>query len=204
MLAGRPVTRDDDRLSVVNESIEEMSLAPSSGQRKNKSPAVRAKIIEAPAILSPSMRPVGLPDTWKAPSDWAMSPGESAGSGSPTVSEDSEDSVENRAAADEVNGLVMNMAFLEREITRVMALAPEEMIMHLRKEWKDLQDKDEATNWDVKVDWHADQHRYFLATLYHLYEAWEKTEEVGRVVNRPFVQRVLALFEDQGMLILLS
>lgn len=174
--------------------MEEISVVPSFRPRKAKKKITH----QAPAILSPSMRPIGLPDTWKAPSDWAMDPGEPAESlRSYTGSDDDEDSVDNRAAADEANGHVMDMAFLQRELARIIDCAPEEMVLYLRKEWKDPAG-DETLIWASKVDWHADQHRYFLATLYHMSDAWELTEDIGQSVLGPMSQRVIALFDDEG------
>lgn len=194
--------------------ITDLSLTPATSKapttagepkhglkRKPKAP------LKAPAIVPANQQHVGNPDLWKAPEVWEYSASE------PEVSPVEEAVVP--IGSDEINQLALDLASMQREANRMFQASPRTMLMRLKAKWGDqnahvaLEAGAEGMQGDVDTavdqavmykELEMDRKRWMLSALHHMETATQPKKPLSKPKVKPKVQKILSLFDSQGML----
>lgn len=198
--------------------ITDLSLSPATNQapsvgeepklslkRKPKAP------LKAPAIVPACQQYVGNPDLWKAPEVWEYSASE------PEVSPVEEAVVP--IGPDEINQLALDLASMQREASRMLEASPRTILLRLKASWGDqdlhvaVENGTETMQDDIDVavdqalmykELEMDRKRWMLSALHHMEANTQPSTAISKPKVKPKVQKILSLFDSQGMLSRLS
>lgn len=174
-------------------------------KRKPKAP------LKAPAIVPACQQHIGHPDLWKAPEVWEYSASE------PEVSPTDESVVP--TGSEELNQLALDLASMQREATRMQAASPRVILLRLKGKWAGFELhtslETEAENTQEHIDIAVDQalmykelemdrKRWMLSALHHMETNLDASSVISKPKVKPKVQKVLSLFDSQGMLASIS
>lgn len=191
-------------------TIQEASNGKTTEQEittsKHKKPD-RPKL-NAPAITPAVLRLTTNAAAWKAPEDWAVSPTESAISGVGT------EGLNETAATDKLASLTLDLAHMEREADRMRNASHQLVLQHLKDNCDDYtlgakldtdpdDGRDEASRASEAAlalnDRAMEKQRWLLSALHNMETVWGTQEEVSRPAMKLVSQKILALFENQGL-----
>lgn len=198
--------------------ITDLSLSPATNQaptvreepklslkRKPKAP------LKAPAIVPASQQYVGNPELWKAPEVWEYSASE------PEVSPVEEAAV--ALGSDELGQLALDLASMQREASRMLEARPQTILLRLNAKWADedvhvaVENGKETMQGEIDVavdqalmykELEMDRKRWMLSALNHMETNTHPKTSISKPKVKPKVQKILSLFDSQGMLSQLS
>ena len=193
----------DLSLSPTTDQIPTTRTEPKIGlKRRPKAP------LKAPAIVPACQQYVGNPDLWKAPEVWEYSASE------PEVSPIDEVIVP--IGSEEINQLALDLASMQREATRMLEASPRAILLRLKARWGDqdlditlenengMESMQEAG--DIAVDQalmykelEMDRKRWMLSALHHMETNTHPSTIISKPRVKPKVQKILSLFDSQGM-----
>lgn len=202
----KPGLSESQPLPTIREASNGKITSQDSTTIEHKRP-IRPKL-SAPAIAPAVLRPTTNAGAWKAPDDWAVSPTESAISGVGT------EDVNDTAATDQLASLTLDLAHMAREADRMRNASPQMMLQRLKDNRDDYNagavpevdpddDRHESFRATEVIPAYRDQEmesqRWLLSALRNMETIWGTQEEVSRPATLPVSQKILALFENQGL-----
>lgn len=172
--------------------------------------------LSAPPISPASQNPTENPDTWKAPDDWDVSPGEKGTSGSVGGSGILDGTVE-------FSGLTLDIAHMQRELDQMVKASPQIILQRLKDTWgcydpeaepRDNLEENPELDEGLKVECdeaertvdaalaykerEMEKKRWLLSVLNNMEAITESGVQLSQPSIEPKTQKVLALFETQG------
>lgn len=172
--------------------------------------------LSAPPITPASQKPTENPDTWKAPDDWNISPGEIdylPGAGDSGILD----------GTVEYSGLTLDITHMQRELDQMIKASPQIILQRLKDTWgcydpeaeprSNLEanpDLDEGIKVECDEAEHAldaalaykeremENKRWLLSVLNNMEAILESGITLAKPSIEPRAHKVLALFEAQG------
>lgn len=191
----------DLSLSRTANQIPTAQTEPKLGLKRRPKPPLKA-----PAIVPACQQHVGNPDLWKAPDVWEYSASE------PEVSPIDEVAVP--LGSDEINQLALDLASMQREASRMLQASPRTILMRLKARWGKqdihmaLESGTEGMRDDVDIavdqammykELEMDRKRWMLSALNHMETNTKSSSFISKPKVKPRVQKILSLFDSQGM-----
>ncbi|KAK7749815.1 hypothetical protein SLS53_000395 [Cytospora paraplurivora] len=164
--------------------------------------------LSAPPIVPASQRHIGNTCLWKAPDDWEYKPTETAVSpieGPETVVP---------TGAGEENSLALDLASMQREAKRMLQASPRAILLRLKGTWGgydlDTSCRDDPTGMCDPApaalesaltykEMEMEKKRWMLCALRHMEAVTDPNGVLSQLKVKPRVQRILSLFDSQGL-----
>lgn len=208
----KQVSNESASLPVIIEDSRTERIENTRQQHKH---CLRPKL-SAPPISPASQKPTDNPDTWKAPDDWDISPGE----------ENAPVAVGDSGILDgtiEFSGLTLDITHMQRELDQMIRASPQIILQRLKDTWgcydpegepRDKLGENPELDDGLKVECdeaeraldaalaykerEMENKRWLLTVLYNMEAILESGATLPQPVVEPKTFKALALFEPQG------